>query len=215
MKLLTEFVGSFLFMLVIAMAVVLIGPFAPLAIGAALMTMVYMGRHISGAHYNPAVSLAVLLRGKITLQDFVGYVVAQLLGSFAAFYLGYWLTGSTPGLSVPDEMIVKAFVIELVFTFMLALTVLNVATSSKTAGNSYYGLAIGFVIVVAAFVGGPISGGAYNPAVGAGATAVKAIVDAGDWSGVWLYLAGPFLGGILAAVVFRLQGGQVEEAPTA
>lgn len=215
MKLLTEFVGSFLFMLVIAMAAVSGSPFAPLAIGTALMTMVYMGGHISGAHYNPAVSLAVLLRGKMTPQEFIGYVVAQLLGSLAAFFLGFWLSGSTPGMTVGSESMGAAFVNEAVFTFMLALTVLNVATSSKTAGNSFYGLAIGFVLVTAAFVGGPISGGAYNPAVGTGATAVKALVDGGDWSNLWLYWAGPLTGGILAAIVFRLQGGQVEEAPAA
>ena len=77
------------------------------------------------------------------------------------------------------------------------------------------GLAIGFVIAAAAFVGGPISGGAYNPAVGSGATAVKALFDGGEWANLWLYWAGPLTGGVLAAIVFRLQGGQVEEAGTA
>jgi aquaporin Z len=215
MKLLTEFIGSFLFMLVIALAAVSGSPFAPLAIGTALMTMVYMGGHISGAHYNPAVSLAILLRGKMTPQDFVGYVIAQILGSLAAFSVGLWLSGSTPGMTIGAESIGQAFVNEALFTFMLALTVLNVATSAKTSGNSFYGLAIGFVIAAAAFVGGPISGGAYNPAVGSGATAVKALFDGGEWANLWLYWAGPLTGGVLAAIVFRLQGGQVEEAGTA
>lgn len=216
MKLLTEFVGSFLFMLVIALAAVSGSPYAPLAIGGALMAMVYMGGHVSGAHYNPAVSLAILLRGKMAAQEFVAYVLAQLLGAMAAFFVGYWLSGATPGMAIGAESLGQAFVNEALFTFMLALTVLNVATSSKTAGNSFYGLAIGIVIVAAAFVGGPISGGAYNPAVGTGAVAVAALVDGGEWSNLWLYWAGPLVGGLLAAIVFRLQTGPTdEEAPAA
>jgi aquaporin Z len=157
----------------------------PLAIGGALMCMVYMGGHISGGHYNPAVSLAVLLRGKMDAKDFVPYVVAQVLGGLAAFMLGWWLSGKTPGIA-PAEGVdaIKAVVNEAIFTLMLALTVLNVATHKKTEGNSFYGLAIGFVIVVAATAAGGISGGAFNPAVGTGATAVNAMMDGGASTGL-------------------------------
>lgn len=212
MKLLTEFVGSFLFMLIIALAAVSGSPLAPLAIGGALMTMVYMGGHISGGHYNPAVSLGVLLRGKMDAKDFVPYVVAQVLGGVAAFSVGWWLSGKTPGIA-PSEGVgmAQAVVNEMLFTLMLVLTVLNVATHKKTEGNSFYGLAIGFVIVVAATAAGGISGGAFNPAVGTGATAAKAMMDGGSWSSLWIYWVGPLVGGGLAALIFKAQGGESAE----
>ena len=87
----------------------------------------------------------------------------------------------------------------------LCLVVLNTATAKKTEGNSFYGLAIGFTIVVAAFAGGPISGGAFNPAVGIGPTVVNAMSGAGGYSSLWLYLLGPLLGGVVAALVFKMQ----------
>jgi len=100
-----------------------------------------------------------------------------------------------------------ALLVEILFTFALALVVLNVAASAKTQGNSFYGLAIGFAIVVGAFAGGPISGGAFNPAVGTGPILVDAMVGGGSLSHLWLYLVGPFLGGALAAGVFGIQEG--------
>src|ERR1700680_227970 len=83
-KYLTEFIGTFFLVLTIGLTVLSGSPFAPLAIGASLMVMVYMGGHVSGAHYNPAVSLAVLLRGKLGPIDFVLYVISQVAGSLAA-----------------------------------------------------------------------------------------------------------------------------------
>jgi aquaporin Z len=202
MKPLTEFVGSMLFMLAIPLAVAGAGALAPLAIGSALMVMVYMGGHVSGAHYNPAVSLAVLIRGKMTGKEFLPYVVAQVLGAVAAFGIGRWVTaGKTvaiaPGAGVGAP---EALAVEVLFTFMLALVVLNVATTKATSGNSFYGLAIGFTIVAAAFAGGPISGGAFNPAVAIGA----AIID-GGFSNLWIYLVGTLLGGALAGAFFKVQ----------
>lgn len=213
MKLLTEFIGSFFFMLVIAMVAVGGSPFfIPLAIGGALMAMVYMGGHISGAHYNPAVSLAVLMRGKMESREFVPYVLAQLLGGLAAFFVGWWLLGKTPGIAPADPTVAgKAVVNEILFTTMLALTVLNVATARKTAGNPFYGLAIGFVIVTGAYAAGGVSGGAFNPAVGTAATAVKAILDGGEWTHLWIYWVGPLIGGALAALIFKAQNRDDEE----
>jgi aquaporin Z len=98
-----------------------------------------------------------------------------------------------------------ALLVEILFTFALALVVLNVAATEKTKGNSYYGLAIGFTVVAGGLAASPISGGAFNPAVGIGPTIVHALVGGGTWSHLWLYIVGPLVGGALAALVFGLQ----------
>jgi aquaporin Z len=181
-------------------------PFAPLAIGAVLMVMVYMGGHISGGHYNPAVSLAVLLRGKLDAKDFVGYVAVQLAGAIVATLVVRVILGTTfAPAPTAGVQVVAALLVELLFTFALALVVLQTATSDRTQGNSYFGLAIGFTVMVGAFAGGAISGGAFNPAVGVGPTLVHAMLGSGGLGWIWLYLVGPLAGGALAAVVFRLQ----------
>ncbi len=223
-KYLTEFIGTFFLVLTIALAVRLenAAVVAPIAIGSVLMLMVYMGGHISGAHYNPAVTLGVLLRGKCSLLDALPYMLCQFLGAVVATFCAGWLAGGDLLLPAPSDGVplANAVVNEAIFTFALVLVVLNVATSPKTEGNSYYGLAIGFTILVAAFVGGGISGGAYNPAVGCGpilanmlsgvadstpVDAEKAKVAVGSFSHFWIYLAGPFAGAVVAALVYHLQ----------
>lgn len=205
-KLLTEFIGTFFLVFTICMTVLGGVAMAPLAIGCSLMIMVYMGGHISGAHYNPAVSLAVTLRGKLSWGEFGQYIVAQLLGAIVAACLAYVILGKSFAPAPGDGVsMVAALLTELLYTFALALVVLNVATSKGTSGNSFYGLAIGFTIVVAALAGGAVSGGAFNPAVGLGPTIVHAMVGGGSYSNVWLYIVGPLLGGALAAVVFKVQ----------
>lgn len=207
-KYITEFIGTFFLVLTITLAVVTAQPMAPLAIGGTLMTMVYLGGHISGAHYNPAVSLAALLRGALSISDFLPYVAVQVAAAIAAALTGNFITGgSVPIAPGPDVPLVSAFLVEMLFTFALALTVLNVATAKGTAGNSFYGLAIGFVVVCAAFAGGGISGGAFNPAVGIGLS-VGALFAGTGGDMVWLYIVGPFIGGALAAVAFKLQGNE-------
>ncbi len=205
-KLLTEFVGTFFLVFTIGLVVVSGAPLGAVAIGTVLMVMVYMGGHISGAHYNPAVSLALCLRGKIASADCVSYMVAQVLGALAAAGVVHVVTGQTfaptPGTGVS---MVSALLVEVLFTLALALVVLNVATHKATAGNSYYGLAIGFTVLAAAIAGGGISGGAFNPAVGIGPTVVHSMMGGGTLTFLWLYLAGPLLGGILAAVIFGMQ----------
>lgn len=204
---LTEFIGTFFLVLTVGLTVVGEVSLAPLAIGASLMVMVYMGGHVSGAHYNPAVSLAVLLRGKMgSAGEFVGYVASQLAGAAVAALVVYGvLEKSFVPAPAQQASITSALLVEILYTFALALVVLNSAASAKTHGNSFYGLAIGFTIVVAAFAGGPISGGAFNPAVGLGPALVHAMVGSGPVGHVWIYLVGPLAGGALAAVVFGLQ----------
>jgi aquaporin Z len=204
---LTEFIGTFFLVLTIGLTVIQGSDFAPLAIGASLMIMVYMGGHVSGGHYNPAVSLAVFLRGKMkSAGELAGYMGSQILGAIVAAIVVRTILGQTfapaPGNGVSAG---TAVLVEFLFTFALALVVLNSAASARTQGNSFYGLAIGFTIVVGAFAGGAISGGAYNPAVGTGPILIHAMGGGGTLADLWIYLVGPFLGGAAGAAVFGLQ----------
>lgn len=205
-KYLTELIGTFFLVLTIGLTVLGGSTFAPLAIGSALMVMVYMGGHISGGHYNPAVTLAVYLRGKVSAGDVLPYMLAQCAGAILAALAVHVILGRTfAPAPAPTASTVAALLVEFLYTFALALVVLNAATSKKTAGNSFYGLAIGFTVVIGAFAGGPVSGGAFNPAVGIGPTLVHAALGGGTVAHLWLYLVGPFAGGATAAVVFRYQ----------
>ena len=205
-KYLTEFIGTFFLVLTIGLVVTAGSQLAPIAIGLSLMIMVYMGGHVSGAHYNPAVSLAALIRGALPAAEFVPYVLSQIAGALVAALAVNLMTGQTfapqPGATVGTLAMLLA---EILYTFALALVVLNVATSAKTQGNSYYGLAIGLTVTVGAFAVGGISCGAFNPAVGIGPTVINATMGGGTWRYLWLYLVGPFAGAILAALVFRVQ----------
>ncbi len=204
-KLVTEFVGTFFLVLTIGLTAGLDGGFAPLAVGSALLAMVYMGAHISGAHYNPAVSLAVVIRGSMSAGEMARYWAAQVLGAIVAALVAVWATRHTfspaPG---PDAGVALVLTLEFLFTFALALVILNVAASPHTEGNSYYGLAIGFTVMAGTYAAGGISGAAFNPAVGLGPILVDA-VHGGSADALWLYLVGPFLGGVAAAYVFGFQ----------
>lgn len=203
---LTEFLGTFFLVLAIGLAVVAGTPFGAVAVGAALTVMVYMGGHVSGGHYNPAVTLAVWLRGKLPPAQLVPYWLAQIVGALSAALMVYLLTGHTfAPAPAPGATNLQALGVELLFTFALALVVLNVATATATDGNSYYGLAIGLTVMTGGLVGSPISGGAFNPAVGIGPVVVSALLGRGGFSHLWLYLVGPVAGGALAAAVFRIQ----------
>jgi aquaporin Z len=203
----TEFIGTFFLCLTIGLTVLNGTPMAPLAIGASLMVMVYMGGHVSGGHYNPAVSLAVLLRGKMaSVGEFLGYVVSQCAGALVAALAVYAIVGRTfAPAPATTASLTGVLLIELLFTFALALVVLNSAASAKTHGNSFFGLAIGFTVVVGAFAGGPISGGAFNPAVGVGPILADTLLGSGSLGNLWIYLLAPLAGGALAAAVFGLQ----------
>jgi aquaporin Z len=196
-KLVVEFIGTFFLVFTVGMAVNNAGDLAPLAIGAALMVMVFAGGHISGAHYNPAVSTAVFIRGKLPQAEFGPYVVAQVLGGVAAgvviIILGYDFDKSADVAGAG-----KMLIVEFLFTFALAYVVLNVATARGTEGNSFYGLAIGFTVATGAFAVGAISGGAFNPAVAIGAMVMGLL----SWSDIWVYLVANLLGGAAAASVF-------------
>jgi aquaporin Z len=200
-KYLVEFIGTFFLVLTIGMTVidpvVAVG-FAPLAIGSALMIMIYAGGHVSGGHYNPAVTLAVWLRGRCATADVLPYWIAQILGAAAAASITLYLKGN-PTVTPKEIIFVPAIVAEFIGTFALAYVVLNVATAKATAGNSNYGLAIGFTVTVMAYALSGISGGAFNPAVATGA-ALMHLVKASNF---WIYPVANLAGGALAALSFK------------
>jgi aquaporin Z len=196
-KLGVEFVGTFFLVFTVGMAVATAGDLAPLAIGGVLMVMVFAGGHVSGGHYNPAVSLAVLTRGKMTSDEFVPYVAAQVaaavLAGLVVIILGY-----DPDSTADVAGAGKMLIVEFLFTFALAYVVLNVATARGTENNSFYGLAIGATVGVGAFTVGAVSGGAFNPAVAVGAMVAGIL----SWGDIWIYLLANFAGGAAAAATF-------------
>lgn len=205
-KYLVELIGTFFLVTTIGMTVMgpnAAGPLAPLAIGSALMVMVFAGGHISGAHYNPAVTLAVFLRGKCPIADVIPYMISQTLGAALAAMTVLFLKGNPPvaGLEVD---VARALLAEFLFTFALCYVVLNVATAKGTSGNSFYGLAIGFTVLAGAFAVGGISGGAFNPAVAVGATIMGLLKIAN----IWIYLVANFGAAVAASAVFAFANGK-------
>ena len=174
-KYLVEFIGTFFLVFTIAATALLGGQgvIAPLAIGFALMVMVYAGGYVSGGHYNPAVSLAAAIRGALEWKQWIPYAIFQVAGGALAAYIVTLLPGAAEPAGACFHM-TNVIVAELLFTFALCYVVLFTATSSKTAGNSYYGLAIGSTVMVGAFAVGGICLGAFNPAV-----AVSALIFGG------------------------------------
>lgn len=201
MKYLYEFIGTFFLVFTVGMTVMDplgSGMLAPLAIGSVLAVMVYAGGHVSGGHYNPAVSLAVYMRGKLSEQDLGLYWASQLAAGVVAGLLTIYFKGHTSPVSM-DQDILKALIAEFLFTFALCYVVLNVATASQTKGNSYFGFAIGFTVLVGAYAVGAVSGGAFNPAVALGITILKI----STWSKIWIFLVADLVGGACAALVFK------------
>ena len=198
---LTEFIGTSFLVFVICCAVASGSPLAPLAIGGALAAVVYAGGHVSGAHYNPAVTLAVFLRGRLPLGDVAPYAAAQVLGALAGAGAGRLVVGApaAPALQLSGSALVGALVAEALVTLALAYVVLNVATSSAHPDNSFYGLAIGFTVLAGAVAVGGVSGGVFNPAVAFGVAAQGLV----SWSLLWVYLTANLTGGVLAALLFR------------
>ena len=199
-KYVTEFIGTFGLVFTVGCAVMGKAALAPLAIGAALMVFVYAGGHISGGHYNPAVSLAAYLRGRLSRQDLGPYWLAQAAGALVAAGLATFVVNPAPfpALHMSGRAIGAGLVAEFIFTFALAYVVLNVATSKDHPRNSFYGLAIGFTVFVGATSVGRISGGAFNPAVALGAS----VMGLFSWSNIWIYLLADFAGGAAAALAF-------------
>jgi aquaporin Z len=213
-KIVVEFIGTFFLVFVVGMCVVkastegtgsianlehvLFGDLAPVAIGSTLMIMVYAGGHISGGYYNPAVTIGAWIRGNCLTSDVVPYIVAQIIAGVLAAGLTLYLKGF-PAVQPITQQIGPALVAEFLFTFALVYVVLQTATTKATAGNSYYGLAIGFTILCGAYAVGDISGGAFNPAVAVGITTM----GVSSWSNIWIFFVAELLGAVAAAFAFK------------
>ncbi len=199
-KYVVEFIGTLFFVLTIGFCVIEpgAGAMAPLAIGSVLMVMIYAGGHISGGHYNPAVTLAVWLRGRCATSDVPGYMIAQFVAAAIAALIVLFVKGN-PSVLPATPNVINALIVEFLFTFALCYVVLNVATSKNTSGNSFYGLAIGFTVLIGAYSVGAISGGAFNPAIAVEIT----VMGLSSVANIWIFLVANFLGGALAAVIFK------------
>ncbi len=205
-KYVVEFVGTFFLLMAICMSFSGgLGHFASLAIGATLMVMTYAGAHLSGAHFNPAVTIAVYLRGKLNTGDILPYIVAQALGGVLAVMLaGFFLASMGVADPAPKELdIVPVLIAEVLGTIALVYVTLNVTTSQKTSGNSYFGLAIGFTMMAGLYLFGNVSGGAFNPAIALGMT----MAGYTSWSSIWIFLVANFAGGALGAFLFQYVNG--------
>jgi aquaporin Z len=195
-----ELIGTFIFLFTIAASVLTASTLAPVAIGAVLMVMIYAGGHISGGHYNPAVTLAALVRRRIGVVDAIGYWIAQLVGGLLAMALARWVIdpAQVKTLTLSGHSMGAAFIAELLFTFALCYVVLNVATSKDHPNNSFYGLAIGFTVLTGAIAVGAISGGVFNPAVAISGAAIGLFA----WPTLWAYLVAQIVGGTAAGLAF-------------
>lgn len=202
-KYLVEFIGTFFLVFTVGMTVRGNAALAPIAIGASLMVMIFAGGHVSGAHFNPAVTLAVFIRGKCEGKDVIPYWIAQLLaGVVAALIVTFLFAGKPDHPALRGS--VPSIIVEFLFTFALAWVVLNTATHKGTAGNSFYGAAIGMTVMTGAVAVGGVSGGAFNPAVGLGVFTMG--LESAKQLGI--YLGSDLLGGAVAALTFKAVHGR-------
>ena len=198
-KCLVEFIGTFFLVLTVGCCVYSAsdGIIAPLAIGFVLMVMVYAGGYVSGAHYNPAVTLACLIRGAINLKDSAFYWISQALAGFiAAVTVKQLLVTTAPQC---DFCVCKLAIAEILFTFALCYVVLHCATTEETKGNSYFGLAIGSTVLVAAFATSGLCFGAFNPAVAIGLLTFGACAKI-----IGITIISNLIGATIAGYVFKI-----------
>jgi len=208
-KYIVECVATFFLVLTIGIAGVLgmAGDMAPLAVGLALIALVYMGGHVSMAHYNPAITLCFFIRGRCPAREVLPYLVAEFAGAVlgALVVRGIFaehimigeetaqITRWVPGAGMP------VLAAEFFFTFLLAFVILNVASAIKIVGNEFYGLAIGFTVAGGAWAVGPISLASFNPAVTLG----LAVMGRLAWPDIWMHLLPQVLAAALAAFAFK------------
>lgn len=199
-KLIAEFIGTFFLALTICTAAVhgSAGQLAPFAIASTLMVMIYSLGHISGAHFNPAVTIAVWLRGACDRDEVAPYIATQIFAGALAAIISENILVDTSVTELQMET-TNAIGAEFLYTFALVYVILNVATSQATEGNGYFGASIAFVVLAGALTVGDISGGSFNPAV-TGALYVSGAVEVSD---LWIHLIPQFSAGLLAVQAFK------------
>ena len=200
-KITTEFIGTFFLSLTICTAAVYgpAGEYAPFGIAATLMVMIYAGGHISGAHYNPAVTVSIYLRGACEKDEVLPYIASQVIGAISAAIVVENLLFPDELSPVAIELGTDAVVAELLFTFALAYVILNVATTESTSGNGYFGAAIALVVLAGAITVGSISLASFNPAV------TSALIVSGKLAltDSWMHFVPQFVGAVLATYVYK------------
>ena len=199
-KYIAEFIGTFFLVLTVGCTVIAAaaGVIPALAIGAVLMVMIFAGGHISGGHFNPAVTFAIFVRGRLELKDVVPYWLAQIAAGVIAAFVAMFLVGKS-GTPMEITNVPAVFLAEFLFTFALAYVVLNCATAKGTLDNSFYGLAIGFTVLAGIFAVGSISGGAFNPAVAIGAAVMKLV----HFQDIWIHIVAELASGLIAGLTFK------------
>ena len=198
-KLFVELFGTYFLVLIIGLS-----SGNPIAVGFGLMVLVYTGAHISGAHYNPAVTLALFLQKEISVLDSFKYVISQVVGSTLAALSIYLMNTNMQVQPVLGDSVYPIFFSEIIFTFLLVFVILNVATHPNLKGNSFYGLAIGLTVMAGIFSVGPISGAVFNPAVSLGPSIIDFITNEGvSHYFTWYYVVFPLIGSILAVLGFK------------
>ena len=174
------------------------------AFGFVLVALVGSFGHISGAHFNPAVTLSLAVTKKFPWKYVPVYLITQFAGAVAASAVVLFAFGNTAktvaylGATFPAAGVsmFQVLIVEAVITFLLVIVIMSVATDSRVS-SSVVGPAIGFTLIAAVLIGGPVTGGAVNPA-----RALGPMVMAGKYTGWWAYILGPVVGGILAAAIY-------------
>lgn len=210
--LLAEFIGTF-FLVFFGTGSVIVNSLYPESIGAfgiaasfglVVMFMIYTVGDISGAHFNPAVSIGFWVAGRLKGSIAFYYSVSQITAAItASFVLGMLFPNApTMGETIPSSTVFQSFTLEIILTFILMFVIINVATGSKEQGLMA-GLAIGFTVLICALVGGPISGASMNPA----RTIGPAIIS--SWfSHIWIYITAPIIGSVLSIMVWKVLKGK-------
>lgn len=194
-----EFIGTFFLVFTVLASS---GQLAPFAVAGVLTAMIFAGGHISGAHYNPAVTVSMFLRGTFPASEIVPYAVSQIAAAVCAGLLAGFFTPAPA--AAPGYALAPLVIAEIVFTFALCFVVLNVATAGGTKGNSFYGLAIGLVVLCGAITVGPVSGAVFNPAVAVGLM-VGGLASAAD---TLIYAAATIAAGAAATGAFLFVNGR-------
>ncbi|KAH9577448.1 Major intrinsic protein [Trypanosoma melophagium] len=202
-----EFIGTFLFVLTVPLASLGVGSLAPLPIGFMLAAMSFSFGYISGAHFNPAISFATLINGKIGFKKMISYMIAHVVAAFLAGLYGSAIVGldiPVPSTDVSLVSVWQALLCEMVYTFALTSVVLHV-NYSRQRSNEFYGFAIGMTVLSASFAVGGYTGGAFNPAVATGTQLVGCI--GGNCKPLmffWIYWVAPLGGAFLASIAYQI-----------